>query len=148
MGMAPADSMAQGTGANLQKEGFTYDPTMTEAPAWPPAEKAGLPLSISSEENQSNLQLQTGSAVTPYIGAAQTKTDTPEDIAHLVGEENNTLLDRYRLETGVGISLGKQAEVNLGYQFDQQPSLLNQGSGQDETPSADQRFSLGIKLQF
>ena len=62
---------------------------------------------------------------------------------------SNNPFKNYHLETGVGLSVNEQTEINLGYRFNSTPSLLDNQSSEDSSQdSGEVRFSLEIKLPF
>lgn len=137
------------TAADLAVEGYVHDETLT-GPRQQPEIRSTTPspLTVRSREGQSNLQVETGTAITPYVGAAKKQSNAPSDMPHLLEKPGGSPLDHYHLETGVGVNLSDRTDLNLGYRFKEQPSLIQAPSGQSNDPAEDLRFSLDFKVPF
>ena len=133
------------TESNYQEEGFRYDPSLSETPV-EQGTSAVSPLTIESSGDQTNLSVETRTPISPYLGVVEKTTDGPDDMSHRLSSRSDNPLDNYHLETGVGIMVNEQTEMNMGYRFNHSPTLLDDQSS--EAPSYDLRFSLDIKLPF
>ena len=144
---APAETPVRAQ--QLAEEGYVHDETLTGPRQQPEIRSTSpSPLSVRSREGQSNLQVETGTAITPYLGAARKQANAPSDMPHLLEKPGGTPLDRYHLETGVGVNLSDRTDLNLGYRFKDRPSLIDSPSGQTKDPAEDLRFSLDFKVPF
>ncbi|MBW2688732.1 MAG: hypothetical protein JRC99_02235 [Deltaproteobacteria bacterium] len=95
------------------------------------------------------MSVETNTPISPYLGAVKKPMDVPEDMSLRLGNRSDNLLDNYHLETGVGLKVNKNTEINLGYRFKDSPSLQDdQSSEASRQESGDLRFSLEIKLPF
>ena len=139
-------SMATGkTESDYQKDEFGYAPSLSGTPV-----EQGMsvtsPLTIKSNGDQTNLSVETFTVVSPYLGVVKNTTNAPDDKPFHLNNLIDNPFDNYLLETGMGLRVNDLAEVNLGYRFNNSPSLLdNQNS---KPPGDDLRFSLEIKLPF
>ena len=133
---------------DLWQEEFSNDPTPLSIPE-PPNTPFTPPLTVKSIGDQVNLSVETNTIISPYLGAAKKPLDTPENMGLHLGDLTANPLDNYHLETGVGLMFNELTEVNLGYRFNNSPSLLdNQGNKTSIQDNGDLRFSLEIKLPF
>jgi hypothetical protein len=131
-----------------RQEGFGNDPVLSETPV-APVTSATSPLTIKSKGEQTNLSIETQTPISPYLGAVKKQTDVLEDISPRLDGSSDNPFKNYHLETGVGLSVNEQTEINLGYRFNSTPSLLdNQTSEDSSQDSGELRFSLEIKLPF
>ena len=135
-------------GSDLRQEGFSDDPALYSMPVVPRT-PAPSPLAIKSKGDQTNLSVETNTPISPYLGAVKKPMDVPEDMSLRLGNRSDNLLDNYHLETGVGLKVNENTEINLGYRFKDSPSLLDdQSSETSRQENGDLRFSLEIKLPF
>jgi hypothetical protein len=131
-----------------RQEGFGYDPVLSETPV-APITSAPSPLTIKSKGDQTNLSVETQTPISPYLGAVKKQTDGLEDISPRRDSNSDNPFKNYHLETGVGLSVNEQTEINLGYRFNNTPSLLDNQSSEDSSQdSGELRFSLEFKLPF
>jgi len=136
------------TESDLLQEGFSDDPALYNTPVVPRTQ-ATSPLEIKSKGDQTNLRVETNTPISPYLGAVKKPMDVPEDMSLRLGNRSDNLLDNYHLETGVGLKVNKNTEINLGYRFKDSPSLQDDPSSEaSRQESGDLRFSLEIKLPF
>ena len=131
-----------------REDGFSNDPVLSETPD-APFTSATSPLTIQSKGDQTNLSVETQLPISPYLGAVKKPTDGLEDISPGSDSRSGNPFKNYHLETGVGLSVNEQTEINLGYRFNNTPSLLDNQSSEDSSQdSGELRFSLEFKLPF
>ena len=129
-----------------REEWFDNDPFLSETPV-APVTPAISPLTIKSKGEQTNLSVETQTLISPYLGAVKKQTDGLEDFSPRLNSSN--LFESYHLETGVGLRVNEQTEINLGYRFNSTPSSLDNQSSEDSSQdSGEVRFSLEIELPF
>jgi len=129
-----------------REEWLGNDPVLSETPVAPVTPATSL-LTIKSKGEQTNLSVETQTLISPYLGAVKKQTDVLEDFSPRLN--SNIPFKNYHLETGVGLSVNEQTEINLGYRFNSTPSLLDNQSSEDSSQdSGEVRFSLEIKLPF
>lgn len=105
-------------------------------------------LVIDKDEKATNVRLQTESLIAPYLGAESGPELSPEERRLLPEEEVSDGLAGYRLEAGVGLFVEDRASVNLGYRFQNPPSLLNERSNDPLSLSGDVRITFDVKVPF
>jgi hypothetical protein len=131
-----------------REDGFGNDPVLYETPVAPDT-SATSPLTIKSKGDQTNLSVETQTLISPYLGAINKQADAPGDISPRLDNKSDNPFANYHLETGVGLSVDKQTQINLGYRFKDTSSLLdNQNSKTSDQDSGEIRFSLEFKLPF
>lgn len=103
---------------------------------------------IDKDEKATNVRLQTESLVAPYLGAESGPELSPEERRLLPEDEVSNGLAGYRLEAGVGLFVEDRASLNLGYRFQNPPSLLNERSNDPLSLSGDLRITFDVKVPF
>ena len=131
-----------------REEGYGDDEILYQAPVTPYTPTPS-PLAIESKEDQTNLSVETQTLISPYLGAVNKQADALEGISPRLNSKSDNPFENYHLETGVGLSVDKQTQINLGYRFKDTSSLLeNQDSKSSDQDSGEIRFSLEFKLPF
>ena len=131
-----------------REEGYGDDQVLYQAPVAPDTSTMS-PLTIESKGDQTNLSVETQTLISPYLGAVNKQADTPENISPRLDNKSDNPFKNYHLETGVGLSVDEQTEINLGYRFSDTSSLLdNDKSASSGENSGEIRFSLEFKLPF
>jgi hypothetical protein len=131
-----------------REDGYGDDQVLYQAPMAPDSSTPS-PLKIESKGDQTNLSVETQTLISPYLGAVNKQADAPEDVSPRLDNKSYNPFENYHLETGVGLSVDKQTQINLGYRFNDTSSLLdNQNSKTSEQDSGEIRFSLEFKLPF
>ena len=129
-----------------QEKGYGDDQVLYQPPVTPDT-LTSFPLKIESKGDQTNLSVETHMLISPYLGAVNKQADTPEGISSLLDNKSDNPFENYHLETGVGLSIDKQTQINLGYRFNDTSSLLdNQNSKTTDQDSGKIHFSLEFKL--
>lgn len=143
----PSAAIEQG-GADSQREDFVNKLGLLDEPVIQGTSTAS-PLTIRSKEGQTNLNVETQSPISLYVGAVEKAKDAPEDILPHLDNRTGSPLESYHLETGVGLRVNKRAAVNLGYRFNDSPFMFDsQRVDISDGNGGDLRFSLEIKLPF
>lgn len=107
------------------------------------------PLTIESKGDQTNVSVETPTLISPYLGAVDKQADASEELSPRLDNKSDNPFENYHLETGVGLNVDEQTEINLGYRFKDTSSLLdNQNSKDNDRDSGEIRFSLEFKLPF
>ena len=131
-----------------REEGYDDDQVLYQAPLVPDSSTTS-PLTIESKGDQTNLSVETRTRISPYLGAVNKQADRPENISPRLDNKTDNPFKNYHLETGVGLHVDEQTEINLGYRFNDTSSLLDndnsESSGED---GGEIRFSLEFKLPF
>ncbi len=141
-------SAARGQPVPDPRQEWFNDPVLSETPV-APITSAPSPLTIKSKGDQTNLSVETQTPISPYFGAVKKQTDGLEGISPSRDSNSDNPFKNYHLETGVGLSVNEQTEINLGYRFNNTPSLLDNQSSEDSSQdSGELRFSLEFKLPF
>ena len=131
-----------------REEEYADDQVLYQAPVTPDTTTPS-PLAIESKGDQTNLIVEPQALISPYLGAVNKQTDAVEDISPRLNSKSDNPFENYHLETGVGLSVDKQTQINLGYRFKDTSSLLdNQNSKPSNQDSGEIRFSLEFKLPF
>jgi len=131
-----------------REEEYADDQVLYQAPVTPDT-TIPSPLAIESKGDQTNLIVEPQAFISPYLGAVDKKADALEDISPRLNSKSDNPFENYHLETGVGLSVDKQTQINLGYRFKDTSSLLdNQNSKPSNQDSGEIRFSLEFKLPF
>ncbi|MBW2503715.1 MAG: hypothetical protein JRE16_03995 [Deltaproteobacteria bacterium] len=126
-------------------KGFKYDPNLSGEPS-PAQRQTTQKLSITQRADQTNLNLENASPIVPYLGTGEKPSGSPKDMPPLPDDRKSSTLDKFHLETGVGVKVNPKAKINFGYRFDHPPSLIEGPSSTDSNNSGQFRFSLDIKL--
>ncbi len=104
---------------------FALDPELSGREYTQDKSKQSLPVILDERDEQKQIKLETEGRFVPYLGASKSKQPA-EDIVPLLGkEERDVLKNRYNLETGLGVSVKKNIDINLGYRITSQPTLLD-----------------------
>ena len=131
-----------------REEGYDDDQILYQAPLVPDSSITS-PLTIESKGDQTNLSVETRTRISPYLGAVNKQADRPDNISPRLDNKTDNPFKNYHLETGVGLNVDEQTEINLGYRFNDTSTLLDndnsESSGED---GGEIRFSLEFKLPF
>lgn len=131
-----------------REEGYDDDQVLYQAPLVPDSSTTS-PLTIESKGDQTNLSVETQTRISPYLGAVNKQADSLENISPRLDNKTDNPFKNYHLETGVGLNVDEQTEINLGYRFNSTPSSLDNQSSEDSSQdSGEVRFSLEIELPF
>jgi len=103
---------------------------------------------IKKDERETNLRLQTETPISPYLGTEHGPELSPEELRLLPEGKARDGLGDYKLEAGVGLYVEDKASLNLGYRFQNPPSLLNDRSNDPLTLTGDLRITFDIKVPF
>ena len=124
---------------------FQYDPKLSGEPATS-QKQTNQRLSISKHPDQTNLNLENASPLVPYLGTGEKPSGSPKDMPPLPDERKSDPLDKYHLETGVGVKVNPKAKINFGYRFEHPPSLIEGPASTDFHNGGQFRFSLDIRF--
>lgn len=103
---------------------------------------------IDKEEQETTLRLQTEGLISPYVGAERGPELSPAELRLLREGEERDILGDYKLEAGVGLHVEDRTSLNLGYRFQNPPSLLNERSNDPLSLSGDLRITFDVKVPF
>jgi hypothetical protein len=127
---------------------YRFDPTLTVAEPRPPDVTQDPAVVVDQDGRQTNLRLQTGLPLTPYLGAERGPELSPEERRLLPAEQARDGLAGYRLETGVGLFVEDRTSLSLGYRFHDPPSLLDERRNDPLNLSGDLRIGFDVKVPF
>lgn len=103
---------------------------------------------IDKQEQETTLRLLTESPISPYFGAERRPEPSSEELRLLGERGERSLLGDYKLEAGVGLHVEDKTSLNLGYRFQNPPSLLNERRNDPLSLSGDLRITFDVKVPF
>ena len=131
-----------------REDGYDDDQVLYQAPLVPDLSTTS-PLTIDSKGDQTNVSVETPTLISPYLGAVNKQGDDLVEISPRLDGKSDDPFKNYHLETGVGLNVDEQTQINLGYRFKDTSSLLdNKNSEDNDQDSGEIRFSLEFKLPF
>lgn len=97
---------------------------------------------IEKVEGETKVRVDTKGYVAPYLGASKNKPPSDE-VMHIISKEERAQnLKGFYLETGVGVNVHKNINLDLGYRFEHNPSLI------DEYERDNGQIRFGIKFNY
>lgn len=83
------------------------------------------PLVVEKKEDKAQIKVETNGQLKPYLGAGK-EAQPSKDVIPLLSKEDIEYYNKsYNIETGVGINVKENVDLNLGYRVKSQLSLMD-----------------------